>query len=211
MIAAVVPVKSLDGSKSRLAQRLGPAGTRQLSLAMLADVLEALLAVPEIDRVAVATPDVEVCNAAVAAGAEALLCEDPGLNPSIEAAAVELLPDPDDGLLVVLGDVAGARADDLSRFIRSAPRWGVALAPSRDGGTAALLRRPRGVIPAGFGRESAKRHREYAVAAGAELREIPLPSLSLDIDAPEDLDAFLATPWGGRRTRELLYRLESTR
>ena len=67
------------------------------------------------------------------------------------------------------------------------------------------------MIPAGFGRESAKRHREYAVAAGAELREIPLPSLSLDIDAPEDLDAFLATPWGGRRTRELLHRLESTR
>jgi len=207
MIAAVVPMKSLEGSKSRLARELGPRSARGLSLAMLADVLEALLGAPEVDRVAVTTPDAAVGDAAAAAGAEVLLREDPGLNPSIEAAAIELLPDPDAGLLVVLGDVAGACADDLSRFVRCAPRRGVALAPSRDGGTSALLRRPRDVIPAGFGRDSAEHHRKYAAAAGVELREMPLPSLTLDLDAPADLDAFLATPWGGRRTRALLHEL----
>ena len=207
MIAAVVPVKSLDAAKSRLAPRLGLDNARQLSLTMLADVLEALLAVPEVDRVAVTTSDAEVGDAATAAGAEVLLREDPGLNPSIEAAAAELLPDPENALLVLRGDVAGACTDDLSRFIRSSPRRGVGLAPSRDGGTSALLRRPRDIIPAGFGRESAKRHREYAESAGAQLREMPLPSLSLDLDAPEDLDAFLATPRGGHRTRVLLHAL----
>ena len=211
MIAAVVPMKSLDASKSRLAPQLGPESARELSLAMLADVLEALLGAPEVDRVAVATPDATIGRSAAAVGAEVILREDPGLNPSIEAAASELLPDPEAGLLVVLGDVAGACSADLSRFVRSAPRRGVALAPSQDGGTSALLRRPRDVIPAAFGRESAKRHREYAEAAGAELREMPLPSLFLDLDAPEDLDAFLATPWGGRRTRALLQELGHTR
>ena len=57
MIAAVVPVKSLDATKSRLVPRLGAEGARRLSLAMLGDVLDALGGVPELERIAVATPD----------------------------------------------------------------------------------------------------------------------------------------------------------
>lgn len=207
MIAAVVPVKSLGATKSRLLPRLGAEGVRRLSLAMLGDVLEALQGVPEIERIAVATPDVEVAAAAEALGVETLLRQDPGLNPAIEAAGAELLPNPDHGLLVLLGDVAGAQAEDLRRLVRATPRRGVALAPSSDGGTAALLRRPRDVIPASFGANSAKRHRELAEAAGVELREIPLRSLRLDLDDPEDLAAFQETAIGGRRTRRLLYEL----
>ena len=208
MIAAVVPVKSLDASKSRLLPRLGAEGTRRLTLAMLEDVLEALRAVPEIDVVAVTTPDVEVAAAADEIGVEVLLRHDPGLNPSIEAAGVELLPNPDDALLVVLGDVAGVQTDDLRRLIRSVPKRGVALAPARDGGTAALLRRPRDVIPANFGSDSAKLHRVLCEQSGVELREIPMQSLALDLDDPEDIDAFLDTSLGGRRTRRLLHELE---
>ena len=99
MIVAVVPVKSLDATKSRLLPRLGAEGVRRLSLAMLGDVVEALRGVPEIDRIAVATPDIEVASEADELGVEALLRQDPGLNPSIEAAGAELLPNPDDGLL----------------------------------------------------------------------------------------------------------------
>lgn len=208
MIAAVVPVKSLDHAKSRLLPRLGAEGTRALTLAMLEDVIEALCALPEIDVVAVATGDVEVAAAADEAGATALLRHDAGLNPSIEAAGIELLPDPDGTLLVMLGDVVGVQSDELRRLLRAVPKRGVALAPSRDGGTAALVRRPRDVIPANFGADSAKRHRELAEQAGIEMREIPLPSLSLDLDDPDDLDAFLETSLGGRRTRRLLHELE---
>jgi 2-phospho-L-lactate guanylyltransferase len=211
MIAAVVPVKSLEGSKSRLLPRLGAEGTRQLALAMLADVLEALCAVPEIDTVAVATPDIEVAAAADEMGVKVLLRQDPGLNPTIEAAGFELLPNPDDGLLVVLGDVAGVQSEDVRRLVRSAPQRGVVFAPARDGGTAALLRRPRDIIPAAFGRDSGKRHRELCEEAGVELREMPMRSLALDLDEPEDLDAFLETSVGGRRTRRLLHELEQTR
>jgi 2-phospho-L-lactate guanylyltransferase len=208
MIAAVVPIKSLDASKSRLLPRLGAEGARLLALAMLEDVLEALRAVPELDVVAVATPDVEVAAAADEIGAQVLLRHDPGLNPSIEAAGAELLPDPDGALLVLLGDVAGVQADDLRRLIRALPKRGVALAPARDGGTAALLRRPRDVIPANFGADSAKRHRELCERAGVELREIPLRSLALDLDDADDIDAFLETSLGGRHTRRLLHELE---
>ncbi len=211
MIAAVVPVKSLDHAKSRLLPRLGAEGTRDLTLAMLEDVLEVLLSLPEIDVVAVATEDVEVAAAADAAGATPLLPHDPGLNPTIEAAAAELLPNPDDALLVMLGDVVGVQADQVRRLLQALPKRGVALAPSRDGGTAAMVRRPRDVIPANFGIDSAKRHRELAERAGVELREIPLDSLALDLDDPADVDAFLETSLGGRRTRRLLHELEQER
>ncbi len=81
MIAAVVPVKSLDSSKSRLLPRLGADGARRLALAMLEDVLEALRAVPEIDIVSVTTPDVEVAAAADQTGVQVLLRHDPGRDP----------------------------------------------------------------------------------------------------------------------------------
>ena len=211
MIVGVVPVKSLDASKSRLRPHLGSEGVRELTLAMLGDVLEALLAVPELARVAVATPDPAVARCAREAGAEALLREDPGLNEAIEAAAADLAPGDDDAVLTVLGDVAGALPGDLSRLLAAAPARGVALAPSRDGGTAALLRRPAHVIAAGFGPGSAKVHRELAERAGVPLVELPLPSLGLDLDEPEDLESFMAGGSGGTRTRRLLRRLAPER
>lgn len=210
-LAAVVPVKTLAETKSRLSPYLGRGGVERLTVAMLRDVLEALLGARGLDRVAVVTPDPDVARAALDAGAEALLREDPSLNAAIDAAAGELSPGNDDALLVVLGDVAGIETSDVDTLIDSAPAIGVALAPSGDGGTAALLRSPAGVIGSAFGANSAKRHRERAEAAGVPFLEVRLDSLSLDLDELEDLDRFLAREGGGPRTRELLRELRSER
>jgi 2-phospho-L-lactate guanylyltransferase len=209
-IAAVVPVKGTGAWKSRLHPALGAEGARRLALAMLEDVVEALLEAPSVARVAVVTPDAEVAAVAGRAGALALVRDDPGINPAVEAAAAAVAPRAGDGVLVVLGDVAGVRADDVEALVAAAPVPGVALAPSSDGGTAALLRQPRDVIPAGFGEDSARRHRRLAAERGVALREIPLPSLALDLDDAADLRAFLACEGqdgGGRRTRGLLREL----
>lgn len=210
MIAAVVPVKSLFGAKSRLAggpPRLaaGDRGAVQaLCLAMTADVVDALLRVPELDRVAVVTPDATVAAAARAAGALVLCRDDPGLNAAIESACAELAPGGADGALVVLGDVAAADPRELSLLVRAAEGPGVVLAPSRDGGTSALLRIPRDVIPACFGRDSAKRHREAAERAGVACHELSLPSLAIDVDVWDDARDILACQTLGRRTRDAL-------
>jgi coenzyme F420-0:L-glutamate ligase/coenzyme F420-1:gamma-L-glutamate ligase len=204
MIAAVVPVKALAASKSRLLPLLGRAGAERLAIAMLGDVVEALRAARGIERVAVATPDPEVARAARAAGAEALLRPDSGLNAAIEAAAAELAPGPRDGLLVVLGDVAGVRREEIEALLGALSGPGVALAPSRDGGTSALLRVPRDAISAGFGPGSAKVHRDLATRAGVAFRELALPSLAIDVDSPEDLDALRRSGAAGPRTRALL-------
>ena len=57
MTIALVPVKRLEQSKSRLLPHLPDARRQALTLAMLEDLLEALAATPGLDRVAVTTPD----------------------------------------------------------------------------------------------------------------------------------------------------------
>jgi 2-phospho-L-lactate guanylyltransferase len=207
VIAAVVPAKSLSGAKSRLLRRLPQSAVERLTLAMLCDVVDALRAVPALARVAVVTPDEAVAAAARGAGALVLLRSDPGLNAAIEAAAATVAPGAGDGVLVVLGDVAGARSAEIEGLLRALPGRGVALAASRDGGTCALLRVPRDVIPASFGRESARRHRELAARAGVACVEPPLPSLAIDVDEPEDLAALRESGGAGPRTQALLREL----
>jgi 2-phospho-L-lactate guanylyltransferase len=231
MSTALVPVKRLTTGKSRLLPELGREQLEALSLAMLEDVIEALQAAPSVDRVAVVTPDRTVALAADSFGAEPLLLADPGLNPSLEAAARALDLAPSEPLLVVLGDVAGATAGDIEilfevlrpppveldtkltpatsqKISAAADPGAVALAPSNDGGTAALLRRPHDAIPPHFGPGSAKLHRQAAARAGVAYTEVSVASLATDLDCPEDIELFLQTEVGGRHTRELLRHVE---
>ena len=207
MSIALIPVKRLEESKSRLLPQLPDARRQALTLAMLEDLIESLSRTSGIDRIAVTTPDPLVAERARSAGAEVLMREEPGLNRALEDGRERLQTAADDGFLIVLGDVAGALPEDFSQLLEAAASSqspGVWLAPSSDGGTSALLQRPAAAIPCCFGRNSARRHREAAVAADIPFFEIELASLTIDLDRPEDLEAFLKTKSGGRRTRVLL-------
>jgi 2-phospho-L-lactate guanylyltransferase len=203
MIAALVPVKELASSKSRMLPHLGADAVARLSVAMLSDVLEALQSVRSLDRVIVVTPDARVADAAHRVGAEVALSQTAGLNPSIEEACASTAG-PDDAVLVMLGDVPGVRADDVEKLLLALEGCGVALAPSSDGGTSALLRRPPDIIPAGFGPDSASAHRQLAERAQVPFIEVPLSPLAIDIDDRDDLLNFLSGPGAGPRTRALL-------
>jgi 2-phospho-L-lactate guanylyltransferase len=214
MTIALIPVKRLEESKSRLLPELGDAERQALTLAMLEDLIEALTRAACIDRIAVTTPDPLVARRAEAAGAEVLLRPEPGLNAALEEAAERLAPAPAEALLVVLGDVAGALPADFRRLVDEAgdhEKPGVWLAPSADGGTSALLLRPARAIAFRFGPDSAARHRDAAREADIAYHELPLPSLAIDLDQPEDLSAFLATSGGGARTRALLEPLRTAK
>lgn len=207
MSIALIPVKRLEESKSRLLPQLPDARRQALTLAMLEDLIESLSRTPGIDRIAVTTPDPLVAQKASVAGAEILMREEPGLNAALEDGRQRLQPRERESFLIVLGDVAGALPEDFSKLLEAAAASelpGVWLAPSSDGGTSALLQRPANAIPCCFGRDSAKRHREAAKAADIAFAEVELASLAIDLDQPEDLEAFLKTRTGGRRTRALL-------
>ncbi len=205
MTIALIPVKRLEESKSRLLPQLAGDKREALTLAMLEDLIESLSKSTGIDRIAVTTPDPVVAEHAERAGAEILIREEPGLNAALEDGRERLHPGEDEGFMIVLGDVAGALPEDFSKLVDTAAQEvGVWLAPSSDGGTSALLQHPASAIPCRFGRDSAKRHREAADTAGIPFHEIELASLAIDLDQPEDLEAFLRTRSGGRRTRALL-------
>ncbi len=207
MIGAVVPVKTLPSSKSRLLPWLGRASVERLTIAMLSDVLETLQHVRALDRIAVATPDLQLAEVARKAGAEVLSASVAGLNPAVEAACALLAPKADDTALVILGDVAGVQAEDIEALLTARAHCSVVLAPSSDGGTSALLRGPRDIIPAAFGPDSARAHRELAACAGVSFQELALPSLAIDIDERVDLEKFASSATAGSRTRALLREL----
>ncbi len=211
MSCAVVPVKALSASKSRMLPDLDRSQLETLALVMLEDVLAALCAVPSLDRVVTLTPDATVARTARAAGAEALERPDTGLNAAIDAAARDLKLGRDEPFLVVLGDVPNVETQDIEKLcqaVETAGRPAAALAPSRDGGSAALLRAPHDAIPSCFGSDSARRHRDAARDRDVPFLELELHSLHLDLDRPEDLESFLATSRGGRATRAFLEPLD---
>jgi len=206
VIAALVPVKALRRSKSRLRPVLSDGQRQALVMAMLEDVLRLLAGVPAIAATAVVSPDAEVLAFAHRLGAQPIR-EPPqprGLNAALTFAAEELRAQGIGSLLVLPVDVPLATAADVEAILNhidGAPS--IVLCPSKSGGTNALALRPPGIIPFRFGHRSSAAHRREATARGLPLSVLSLPSLALDIDRPTDLAAVLAQP-NGSRSREVV-------
>lgn len=187
MEAILIPVKRLGKAKERLSAILTPSDRRALGLAMLADVLRA--SEKWTARIVVTSdPDAE----AVAIALGCTLLEDPGLglNPAISSGTERATELGATAMLVLPSDIPLVSSDDLTFLFGFDAD--VVVARSSDGGTGALLRRPPGVIPPAFGPGSAARHVAEARAGGLVVAEVDRPSLALDIDLPQDLQALAA-------------------
>lgn len=213
---AILPVKSFGRAK----QRLGHAFPDRpaLAAAMVADVLEALAAVPSLDGVIVVTA--EPIAAEIARGMGAQVVHDPDETGQSDAAARGVaaalgrdgvLLDPAtvraDRVLLVPGDCPALDPDEVETLLgRRAP---VVIVPDRHGtGTNALLLSPPDVMAPAFGEGSFERHSGLARAAGAEPDVADVRTLGLDVDTPDDLAALRRAleihPGGAVRTRALL-------
>ena len=195
-LRALVPVSTLASAKGRLAGVLTDVERRALALTTLATVLEAVRDAG--GEAFVLTRDPLV--AAEASARAAVIGEDPqaeGLNAQLERAVAQL-----DGreLLILHADLPLANGDAVRRLVEAAPpARSVTLVRSRDGGTNAMLLRPPGRFPLRYGPDSARQHEGEARRAGFRVAFADVPELSLDLDTPEDLRAFLALP-GAERT-----------
>ena len=203
---ALVPFKRFTRAKQRLRGRYSDAQVEALGRAMLADVLDALHAVPGLDAVRVLTDDVAVRDAAATTGAEVRLRDpDPGLNPAIDDAAREAAEQGFDAVLVVLVDLPLLTPADIQVVLEAGEANPVVAVGSEDGGTAMLWRRGPLCIPARFGEKSCARHAESAREAGLELQLVTsLEEVTrIDLDTPEDAERVIES---GRscRTSELL-------
>ena len=185
-IVAIVPVRSLEGGKSRLAEHLDPEERADLVTRLLRRTIDAAAAV--VERVIVVSPDVEVLAIAAAAGADTLEEPASGLNVALDAGRRRAVAAGAEAVLVLPPDLARIDAAEVVRLVAAAgPSPVVALVPDRHGsGTNALFLAPPGVVDFGFGPGSRERHASAARGASARFVEVDGP-LTLDIDTPDDL------------------------
>ncbi len=209
--AILIPVKSTARAKGRLGSVLDQGARQQLSLAMLEDVLVAVMpAVGSlVDTVYVATSDPEAVAIAWTHGAAVLEeQEQRSESHSVDAASGIFAERGVEAVLTIPADIPAVRTEDIRAILQEALSGrAVVLVPSRDdNGTNAIWRRPPQAIPSRFGFNSFRKHRAEAEARGLSWAALRLPRVAVDIDEPEDLSAFLTFP-GETRTRALLERL----
>jgi 2-phospho-L-lactate/phosphoenolpyruvate guanylyltransferase len=182
-VLGIVPVKGLDGAKTRLAPRLSEEERARLVVEMLDRVLAACRGADAIERTLLVTPD-----PALAPGDTDVLV-DRGSGHADALALALADPRAAGGALVVMADCPLVTAEALDALAEAARP--LALAPARDGGVNALaLRSPNGFRPR-FGVPVATTVAE-AGAAGLEAAVVDDPLLALDVDRPEDYDLLLA-------------------
>lgn len=193
-IWAVVPVKSFNSAKSRLASVLQPEERKQLSFTMLADVLSALQASSRLTGTIVVTSDEEVAGAATAAGAR-VFRESTSRGPAkaVTTAAQWLAARGCQGIVGIMSDLPAVSKTEIDRLLAShGDLRAVTLAPSRDGmGTNAVVCSPPGIIDLSFGAGSLASHLLSTKRCGIQPNIVNLPGLGLDLDQPEDLLVFM--------------------
>jgi 2-phospho-L-lactate/phosphoenolpyruvate guanylyltransferase len=196
----LVPLRSPGRGKTRLAPVLSPLERASLAGAMLADVAAAL-ADAHCDEVVVVAGGPAAAAAAAALGLDVLV--DPpevtGLDGALRAAALRIGPVPE--LLVVAADLPALTAEDIEAV--RARDAAVVVAPTRDGGTGVLLRRPGDAIATRYGRDSAARHLALARRTGLTAATVHRPGAAADVDVGADLAALRAATVGPA-TRRLL-------
>jgi len=201
---AIVPVKSLEQAKQRLATVLPLAARRRLMLVMLEDVLATIRHVERLEPVLVVTPDAEVAERAVNAGARVLreassqghsAAAIAGFAYAQSHGAVRALTLPADAPCVTAAELSGLIEADATTA-----RPLLTLVPSHDGdGTNGFLVSPPDLMQPSFGPGSFTRHLAHAAARQIECCIRHLPGLALDIDEPDDLVRLIAQKRGDRR------------
>lgn len=210
---AILPIKRFDAAKQRLGTDLTVGTRRALAEAMVTDVLIALRRSRAVDEVLVVTG--EPLAEAIAAGYDASdVLADPDDAGHIAASVRGIAGALDRGatrVVLIPGDCPALDPEQLDALLTD-HRDGVVVVPDRHGtGTNALVLSPPDVMEPAFGPGSRTRHEELARAAGASVTVVDVPTLGLDVDTVDDLDALreaLGRIHGGAsHTRGLLARV----
>jgi 2-phospho-L-lactate guanylyltransferase len=180
----LVPVKALDGAKSRLAGRLAPDERAGLMLELLDGVVAAVRAAG-VERVTLVTPEplalrgVDVFDDGGLPWNDALWAAMGGMREPVAT--------------IVSADLPLLRPEEVSALIAATPERGIAIARASDGGTNAVSMQPPRAVRTCFGEpESAALHSRLAQEAGLDHVLVDLPGLAFDVDRPEDLERLRA-------------------
>ena len=169
-IAAIIPVGTLDGAKTRLAEALDAEERHDLVEGLLARTVVTALAVDRLDDVLVVSPDREVLRRAADLGARTLRQRSSGLNRGLAEARADVVAGGATPILVLPIDLPFVSVEAVTAVLEALDAAGAAgrkpgrtapavvLVTDRHGtGTNALGLRPPGVIDFAFGPGSRER------------------------------------------------------
>ena len=192
-VTALIPLKALERAKGRLAGALDAGERRDLAVWMAQRVIAACHECTGIEEIIVIGGDEDAADVGRRAGAAAIVVPQEGLHNAMrvaDAATADRL-----ATLVVAADLPDVTPLDLHAVLDAAAGGaGVVIAPTQDGGTGALLRRPPGIITTAYGRGSAAAHLRLAEQAGAGVVLVHRHGLAADVDTPEQLAALARSP-----------------
>jgi 2-phospho-L-lactate guanylyltransferase len=208
---AILPVKRFERAKQRLGGTLSDGSRWALAEAMVTDVLVALRRSKAVDHVLVVTCEPRAESLALGWGADVIA--DPQERSHSNAATLGIRAAVERGatrVLLVPGDCPSLDPHEVDELLSDGP--GVKVVPDRHGtGTNALVLDPPEAIAPGFGPGSCERHVDRAREEGVHWEIHHTPSLTLDVDTREDLealqDALAASTGGAAHTRGMLARL----
>ena len=181
----LVPIRSFDDAKSRLAETLD----RQARQALMREMAEVVVAAAHDLPVWVVSDDNEVALWAQGVGASTYAVGVSGLNPAITVASAAAAGAGASRIIIAHADLPFA-AD-----LRVVTGTGVAIAPDRhrDGSNVMSLPTNTGFVFA-YGPGSFAKHRAESARLGLEFTEVNDPSLAWDVDSPADLPTTQANP-----------------
>jgi 2-phospho-L-lactate guanylyltransferase len=193
-IWAIVPVRALEGAKSRLGGQLDAEERLDLVTRLLERVVTAASTSTRLSGTIVVSPDVAALGLAERLGVEAHRQTGIGLDAGLDEGRVAAVDAGATAILILPADLPAVDGDVIDELLGriGTPAPGgqaglVALVTDRHGsGTNALLLSPPSVIDFAFGVGSRAAHRLAADEAGASYLELD-GALSLDLDTPDDL------------------------
>jgi len=202
---AVVPVKHLSDSKTRLASVLTRVQRTGFTLAMLHDVLEQLVQLKNMDGVCVLSNDERVIELARQLNVRIRSENASELNAGLQAEKNRLDAE-GVGVMIIPADVPSARTQDYQQLLDRHHEGVTLVEASADGGTNALLCDAGLDLSFQYGPGSFAAHAREAKRHGIALTSTQLPRLQRDIDRPEDLD-WLINSGHDCRARDYLLQL----
>jgi 2-phospho-L-lactate/phosphoenolpyruvate guanylyltransferase len=185
---AVVPVKGLTESKTRLSTYLQGDKRRILVEALLNDVLSSIIRSKVYGTIVVISPDENVAGRIRPPEVSFLRQTGIGLNRAVEQANRLATLGHARSLTTVLADIPLVEPADFKELVSlGSPGRRVVMAPSKKGGTNVMLTSPPGAISPSYGRWSYSKHLRQAQAEGLNAYSISNSRVSFDIDTMSDL------------------------
>jgi 2-phospho-L-lactate guanylyltransferase len=185
---AVIPVKGLTESKTRLSTYLQGDKRRILVEALLDDVLSSITRSKVYGTIMVISPDENVASRIRPPEVSFLKQTGIGLNRAVEQANRLATLGHARSLTTILADIPLVEPSDFKELVSlGSPGRRVVMAPSKKGGTNIMLTSPPGVISPSYGRWSYSKHLRLAQAAGLVAYSVSNGRVSFDIDTVSDL------------------------